>query len=100
MASTLLQELDVDLDLLARHLLLVALGVDLADPRSARQPAQPIALENAIASACSRTRSLCSASRLNLCIAIILSALPGFNQRMTRKSVYSYMLHALGKLAL
>ncbi len=37
---------------------------------------------------------------LNLCIAIILSAPPGFNQRMTRKSVHSYTLHALGKLAL
>lgn len=43
-----LQELDVDLDLMARHLLLIALGVDLADQCSARQTAQPMALENAI----------------------------------------------------
>ena len=42
------QELDVDLDLVARHLLLISLGVDLADTCAARQPAEAIAPENAI----------------------------------------------------
>ena len=42
------QELDVNLDLMAGHLLLVALGVDLADARPARQSAQTMPLENAV----------------------------------------------------
>ena len=42
------QELDVDLNLVARHLLLISLGVDIADTCAARQPAEAIAPENAI----------------------------------------------------
>ena len=41
------QELDVDLDLMARSLLLVTDGVDFTKPRSPRQPVQAIALEDA-----------------------------------------------------
>ena len=32
------QELDVDLDLVTRHLLLISLGMDLANTRAAGQP--------------------------------------------------------------
>ncbi len=41
------QELDVNLDLMARHLLLVAGGMDLAEPRTSWEPVQAIALEDA-----------------------------------------------------
>jgi len=42
------QELDVDLDLVAGDLLLIALGMDLANPGAARKPVQAVAPENAI----------------------------------------------------
>ena len=42
------QELDVDLDLVPGDLLLIALGMDLTNPRAARKPVQAIAPENAI----------------------------------------------------
>lgn len=32
------EEFDIHLDMMARHLLIVALGVDLSDARAARQP--------------------------------------------------------------
>jgi hypothetical protein len=38
-----LQQHDGDLNLMARPLLLIALGVDLEDPRPTRQSAQPTA---------------------------------------------------------
>jgi hypothetical protein len=40
------QELDVSLDLVTRHLLLVTGRVELAEPRTPRQPVQAIALED------------------------------------------------------
>ena len=40
------QKFDIDLDLVARHLLLVTGGVDLAEPCSPWEPAQAIALED------------------------------------------------------
>ena len=42
------QRLDVDLDLMARDLVLIPLGVDLADARPARKPVQAMPPENAI----------------------------------------------------
>lgn len=42
------QGLDVDLDLMARHLLLISLSMDLANSRAAEQSAETIAPENAI----------------------------------------------------
>ena len=42
------QELDVNLNVMARNLLVVALGVDPAKARSSGQPAHAIALQNAI----------------------------------------------------
>ena len=42
------QELNINLDLMTRHLFLVALGVNFAQPRAAREPADAIALEDAI----------------------------------------------------
>ncbi len=42
------QELNVNLDLVAWHLLLTSLGVDLADARAAWQPAEAMALEDTI----------------------------------------------------
>jgi len=42
------QELNVDLDLVARDLVLIALSVDLTNPRASRKPVQAIAPENAI----------------------------------------------------
>ena len=41
------EELDVHLDVMAGNLLVVALGVDLAHARSARQPADAVAPEDA-----------------------------------------------------
>jgi hypothetical protein len=42
------QELDLDLDLVPGDRLLIALSVDLANPRTARKPVQAVAPENAI----------------------------------------------------
>ena len=42
------QELDVHLDLMPENLLVIALGVDFAHPRAARQAVYTIALEDAI----------------------------------------------------
>ena len=42
------QKLHVDLDLVPGDLLLIALGMDLTNPRAARKPVQAIAPENAI----------------------------------------------------
>jgi hypothetical protein len=42
------QELNINLDLMARHLLLVSLGVNFAQPGAARKSADAIALQNAV----------------------------------------------------
>ena len=42
------QELDINLNLVARNLLLIPDGMDFAQPGATWQPADPIALENAV----------------------------------------------------
>lgn len=42
------QGLDVHLDVMARHLLVIPLGVDFAASRAARQPVETMAFEDAV----------------------------------------------------